>query len=95
MADYTNTMLCWNDRGDVALVPWPDTERRAQRLTKSGGAAYSAVRNASFDERKTRVFIDAVHLIVRDGCDPHVVHRALLGLDEYRDGLAEDMPGAV
>jgi len=39
------------------------------------------------------VFVEAMHLIVRDRCDPQAVHRALLGLDEYRSGCSDDMPG--
>jgi len=30
---------------------------------------------------------------VRDGIDPHKLHRVLLGLEEYRDACADDMPG--
>ena len=34
-----------------------------------------------------------MHLIVRDECDPMAVHRAMMKIDEYRDGCAGDMPG--
>ena len=57
----------------------------------SCGACYLSVQKSNFEARKCRVFIDALTLIVRDGCDPQKVHAALLGLDEYVDGLPDDM----
>lgn len=47
------------------------------------------------EQIKTVCFVEAMHLIVRDGCDPLAVHKALLEVDEYRDGLAPDMPGST
>lgn len=89
----TNTMLLWNPRtGDVLLKPWPETDR-LHRDYRTGLACYKEVRKASFEQRKTMVFIEAMHLIVRDGIDPHRLHAVLLGLDEYRDACADDMPG--
>jgi hypothetical protein len=38
------------------------------------------------------VFINAMHMIVRDKCDPAVVHHVLSELDEYKDGCSDDMP---
>ena len=89
----TNAMLCWNpESNEVALIPWPDTERRSEKYLMSSLAAYADVRKMTFEQRKAKVFIEAAHLIVRDGCDPASVHFALLGLEEYRDGCAPDMP---
>lgn len=48
---------------------------------------------AAAPERLTAAcFIESMHLIVRDGCDPMAVHRALLGVTEYRDRCAPNMP---
>jgi hypothetical protein len=55
----------------------------------------SEVQEGAFDERKLIVFIEAMHLIVRDKCDPMAVHKALMGVREYRDGCAIDMPGMM
>jgi hypothetical protein len=33
-------------------------------------------------------------MVVRDGVPPDAVHRAFLALDEYRDALPPDVPGA-
>jgi hypothetical protein len=91
----TNTMLLWNPRsGAVMLKPWPELDRLHSDY-RSGLACYVAVRKASFEQRKTMVLIEAMHLIVRDGIDPQKLHTVLLGLDEYRDACASDMPGVV
>ena len=90
-----NHMLCWKPGTDqVALVPWPNTSDRQGRLPMSGLACYSSIHKMTFEERKARVFIEAMHLIVRDKCDPMAVHLALLPLEEYRAGCSADMPGA-
>ncbi len=89
----TNTMLLWNPRsGAVLLKPWPETDGLHSDY-RTGLACYAEVRKASFEQRKTMVLIEAMHLIVRDGIDPQHLHAVLLKLDEYRDACADDMPG--
>jgi hypothetical protein len=90
--DFTNTMLCWTPGGaHVALVPWPDVRGLSGAYARSVGACFADCRRADFETRKTLAFITAVQMIVRDGCDPQVVHRTLLNLAEYRDGCPDDM----
>ena len=89
----TNGMLCWNPETDqVEVGPWPDRTGWSANY-KMSALAPTAVKKASFQKRKTIVFIEAVHLIVRDKCDPEAVHKALLNLEEYHDGLSDDFPG--
>lgn len=90
-----NTMLCWNPgTSEVECVPWPDYPGgRSDAFEMTGLAAYSRVRDGDFEFRKLVVFVEAMHLIIRDRCDADAVHAALLHLEEYRDGLASDMPG--
>jgi len=89
----SNTILCWNPgSSDVALIPWPDKFHRSDKYKMSALAAYTHVKDMNFEQRKAIVFITAMHLIVRDECDPASVHYALLGLEEYRDGCSADMP---
>ena len=106
MRNATNTMLCWNpssmqprrdqrERGAVALVPWPDYRGTSNQYVMSGLAAYRAIQAGDFQHRKLMVYITAIQAIVRDGCDPRDVHNALLALEEYRDGLADDVPGVA
>lgn len=86
-------MLCWNPGTDqVRLVPWPDFARRSESYLMTGLACNAIFQKLDFEQRKAAVFIEAMHLIVRDKCDPLAVHRALLALSEYRDGCACDMP---
>jgi len=94
MKDCTNQMLCWNcNSNEVALVPWPDNQGLSNKYEMTGLACYEHVRNASFAMRKAIVFIEAMHLIVRDGVDPTALHSVLLNLEEYLDGCSLDMPG--
>jgi len=89
----TNAILLWNPlSGAVLLKPWPEADRLHQGY-QSGLACYAAVRRSNFEQRKTTVLIEAIHLVVRDGIDPQKLHAVLLGLDEYRDACSDDMPG--
>lgn len=86
-------ILCWNSNSDeVAIVPFPDTDRLSKDYDFTALACYADMRYKSFEELKTIVFIEAMHLIVRDGCDPVAVHKALSAVKEYCDGCANDMP---
>ena len=88
-----NSMLCWNPGGTVTVVPWPDTARLSENYACTGLACWGWFRRATPSTRKLHVFVEAMHLIIRDGCDPLVVNAALLVIDEYRDLCAQDMPG--
>ena len=79
----------------MALVSWPDARGLSSRYSHSEGACYAEVRKWSFEKRQTQVFIEAMHLIVRDGMPPGLVHGVLLGLEEYRNGCSNDMPGVA
>ena len=90
--DATNGMLCWNPGTDqVEVLPHPDKDRKSRKYKMSCLACNIPLKKATFEQRKTLVFIEAIHLIVRDRCDPDAVHKALLNLEEYQDGLADDL----
>jgi hypothetical protein len=107
MRSVKDTMICWTPpdwpsedkryvRGEVGLYPWPDKTRQSDRYAMTGGATYSHIhQQRSFEKRKTETLIAAIHMIVRDGCDPQKVHQALLGLEEYLDACSDDMPGVA
>jgi hypothetical protein len=89
----TNGMLCWDPGTDrVEVGPWPDTTGWSNKYERSTLACYHDIRKEFLSERRAIIFIEAIHLIIRDRCDPDAVHRALLNLEEYRDGLSYDMP---
>jgi hypothetical protein len=94
--DCKTAVLCWNPPWshrhtgagpNVAVLRFGENDRA---FACTGLAPFLDVREATFKDRKARVFIEAVHLMVRDRCDPREVHRALLRVKEYQDGLAED-----
>lgn len=94
--DATETMLCYTPgTSDVALVPHPDHTGESRHYRTCLLAAFGDVRRMTFEERKLQVFMEAMHAIVRDGVPAHAVHKALLGLREYRHGCSHDMPGLV
>lgn len=95
MRSIKDTMLCWNPNTDqVALVPHPDYRGLSDNYIMTSLAAYAVVNGMSRTERQALAFSEAMKLIVRDGCDPHAVHQAMMGLEEYRNGCAPDMPKA-
>lgn len=91
-ATALNKMLCWNSGTDqIALVEWPDKTNCSRAYENTALAASAYVRDLEPTELKLLVSRLAIRLIVHDRCDPQAVHRALLPLEEYRDGLSEDL----
>ncbi len=87
-------MIIWTDDGRVGLQRWPSNGQRLfEHGESSWGACDAEIDKASFAQRQAMVFINAMHMIVRDKCDPSEVHRVLSELEEYEDGCADDMPG--
>jgi hypothetical protein len=58
----------------------------------TGGAAYVERRNWRGPKSVAALFIDFHTIVVRDGIDPEVAHRALLAIDEYAEAIAS-VPG--
>ena len=87
-------MLCWNPgTSEVAIFNHPDHSRLSRRYRMSAFACYEHWSNLSREQMKAMIFIEAWHLVVRDRCDPAAVHKALIRLREYQDGLSDDFPG--
>jgi len=85
--------VAWNPGTDqVALIGHPDYSGRCGPYVMTWGACNSYIHDLDFESRKKMVFIEAMHMIVRDKCDPQAVHKVLLDLEEYIDGCADDMP---
>jgi hypothetical protein len=90
---------------DVALYWIPETDKVSVHPLRGGRdkslseysdfGVYVKVHEMNHEQLKTHAFIMAMHLIIRDRCCPDAVHKALLGVAEYRDGLSDDMPGLV
>ena len=90
-------ILCWNPgTSKVRVFEFPPIDGNYGRWSNyemTTLADSACFRKMTFEQRKAAVFIEAMHLIVRDKCDPFAVHNALLDLQEYRDGCSSDMPG--
>jgi hypothetical protein len=61
----------------------------------TGGAAFVWRRSLSGPLAVAMVFIEFNTLVVRDGLDPQAVHREFLKIDEYRERISPDIPGAA
>lgn len=86
-------MFAWNpNSSEVDAGPWPDRTGWSNKYRMTGGATYSHVQSMSHKELVGYLFIEAMHLIVRDNVHPIAVHNAFCKIDEYREGLTEDVP---
>lgn len=93
-------MICWTSpvgrrreetAGQAALIAWPDTRGASDRYGYTSGACESRVHEMNRLQRQHYVLSTALGMILRDGLEPSVVHRALWPLSEYRDGLPSDV----
>jgi hypothetical protein len=62
--------------------------------SSTGGAAYTRVRNLRGAASVAQIFIDFHSMVVRDGIDPKVAHRAFLEIDEYAECISNDIEGS-
>jgi hypothetical protein len=86
-------MIAWNrNSNEIEVGPWPDQTKWSRRYQSTGGAAFLNVQEMSHTELVGYLFIEAMHLIIRDNVSPSAVHKAFYQIDEYRDGLAADVP---
>lgn len=83
-------------KGQVRVGPLvdADTPDWTQGFTMTGGAAYVARREMPEWQQIAMVFIDWQTLVFGYKVDPEVAHQAFLGIDEYRQRIAPDLPGA-
>ncbi|MBN4093933.1 MULTISPECIES: hypothetical protein [Methylobacterium] len=101
---HTDAIIAWTPvrwadlkpetAGQVVVLPAPDAAGEAKRYMMRAGASSSALATLTEEARVARLFIDFQTLVVRDGIDPQVAHRAFLAIDEYRFRIAPDTEGA-
>ena len=58
----------------------------------TGGAAYTKTRVLRRDASALMLFINFVDMVVRDGIDPLVAHRAFMAVNEYLKVLPRTPP---
>lgn len=103
---YLESMICWNPneprldykpapgRGEIAVVPWPDRNRRSSPYSYTTGACLMRVHELTLQERLIHLLAEFHMIVVCDGIDPQKAHRAFLEIDEYRKVISLACPGA-
>jgi hypothetical protein len=94
-----DAVLYWNPRGPEGLSYDVEVANINSHADRSGYvcsslAAWTEYRETDDIHRLAFIFIEAVHLMVRDGVHPKNVHDALLSIDEYRTAIAPDLAGS-
>jgi hypothetical protein len=79
--------------GSVLVGRHPDYSDWSYNYLMTDGACWGYVQALGYEDAKHWIFNKAAHLIIRDGISPLAVHREFLKIEEYRDGLSDDMPG--
>jgi hypothetical protein len=91
--DATTGVLCWKPgTAEVAVVSLTEYSEGYKSIDgwHTALAAMLDVRKMEYGERRIHVLSVALGLIVRDKCDPAAVHRALMNVHEYQDGIPLD-----
>lgn len=90
----TDTSTKSQTAGKVMVGLHPDLTRWSKPYSRSAGACYLKLKVKPEVEQIAQLFIDFHTMVVRDGIDPQVAHREFLKIDEYRERISPDIPGA-
>jgi hypothetical protein len=60
----------------------------------TGGAVFPEIANSAGKDAQLAVLAEFNAAVVRDHMDPQKAHKEFLKIDEYRDAIAPDIPGA-
>lgn len=77
--------------GKIVIIPKTNDGRdwfRHFGVTDSTGACWVQWREMTAKERLMKLYIEAWHIIARDGVSPEDVHAAFMVIPEYRDSLS-------
>jgi hypothetical protein len=77
--------------GKIVIIPKTNDGRdwfRHLGVTDSTGACWSAWKTWTKEKRLLKLYIEAWHIIARDGVSPEDVHAAFMVIPEYRDSLS-------
>jgi len=91
----TDTVPEWGGTGGrVLVVPHPDIGDRARSFRKTDGAAGGYWRDLAPETRIARIMVLFHTMVIRDGIDPAVAHKALLEIDEYAETIDRSIEGS-
>jgi hypothetical protein len=91
-----NAMIIWNGTHDcddrrpfgIAVVPHPERpESRQWNLQNSCCAPFAEWKTWPTGRQLLNLYVDAWHIICRDGITPEMMHDALSVIPEYRETL--------
>ena len=94
-----HAMIAWNradatfgNPGEIMVIPHPDQRGFCNhfRLQMTTGACWTVWARWTKQQRLLQLYIEAWHIVSRDGVDQMSVHDALMVIPEFRDTLSED-----
>lgn len=86
-----NFMFAWTpETNQIKVGEWPDKNKWSKPYKMTGGFCFFEVHDMTPEQLKTYLFIEAYHMIVRDGVCPEAVHNEMIKIEAFKDGLAED-----
>jgi hypothetical protein len=77
--------------GRVAIIPQNNDRKDYFKwlgVTDSSGAVWSEWGEMDTKQRLMKLYIEAWHMVCRDGISPKTMHQALMVIPEYRDTLS-------
>jgi hypothetical protein len=89
-----NALIAWNTQwevepwqpGKVVVIPYPDHRDHCSRLklANTTGACWVQWGEMTNTQRLCKLFIEAWHMVCRDGVEPKTIHEAFSVIPEYR-----------
>jgi hypothetical protein len=94
-----HAMIAWTpmqDRlagtaGRIVIIPYLNDDRdwfKYFGVTDSTGACWAQWEKWTKQQRLLKLYIEAWHIIARDGISPEAVHAAFMVIPEYRESLS-------
>lgn len=92
-----NAMIIWNGTRDceenyplgVAVVPHPERrESEKWNLLNSCCASFCEWKTWTTSQQLLQLYVEAWHIVCRDGITPEMMHNALMVVPEYRETLS-------
>lgn len=98
MLKIDDWMVAWTPHTNrIEVGPWPDETgwSDAPRYAFTSGCCYVERHRMTTAMKVAMMFIDFHTIVVRDGIDPQLAHRAFLNIREYRLRISPDINGAI
>ena len=90
---YTQAMVAWKPNGEIMVGEWPDKTRWSAGFLVDG-ASSRKVHDGSDEFRLFHMFKLFHYLVLHENIPLEKAHTAFLAIDEYRQNIERDIPGA-